>query len=76
VTADAKCLLFRHYKPVRERYAFLVGLVLETPHRQFDDPAHAVWGWGHGAVLGDEGKAVGRVPPTALLFKPPAQTRS
>jgi hypothetical protein len=42
VTADAKCLLFYHYKPVRERYAFLVGLVLETPHRQFDDPADAV----------------------------------
>jgi hypothetical protein len=27
LTADAKCLLFCHYKPVRERYAFLVGLV-------------------------------------------------
>jgi hypothetical protein len=51
VTAEAKCLLFRHYKPVRERYAFLVGLVLETPHRQFDDPAPCrVGGWGHGRV--------------------------
>jgi hypothetical protein len=29
----------------------------------------AVWGMGHGAVLGDEGKAVGCVPPTALLFE-------
>jgi hypothetical protein len=28
----------------------------------------AVWGMGHGAVLGDEGKAVGCVSPTALLF--------
>jgi hypothetical protein len=42
VTVDAKCLLFCHYKSVRERYAFLVGLVLETPHRQFGDPADAV----------------------------------
>jgi hypothetical protein len=40
VTANAKCLLFCHYKPVRERYAFLVGLV--ALRCQFDNPADAV----------------------------------
>ena len=68
MTADAKCLLFRHYKPVRERYAFLVGLVRLGPLTASSTTLpDAVWGMGHGAVLGDEGKAVGCVPPTALL---------
>jgi hypothetical protein len=52
ITSQSQCLLFRHYKPLRERYAFLVGLVLGTPHRQFDDPARCRVGDGARRGLG------------------------
>ena len=41
-------------------------------HRPFDNPHDAE----NTARMGDEGKAVGRVPPTALLFVQAINTRS
>jgi hypothetical protein len=69
------CLLFRHYKPRRERYAVLVGLgrptrlvgtevKTQTSLPSFDSPTMP----SQTARMGDEGKAVGCVLPTALLF--------
>jgi hypothetical protein len=54
-------------------YAFpcRAGGWIATPHCLFDKPCPLPpWSAeGHGNGLGDEGKAVGTVPPTALLFK-------
>jgi hypothetical protein len=47
--------------------ASVVGLVPGTLHSSSTNLTDCCVGMGHGTVLGDEGKAVGCVPPTALL---------